>query len=295
MKGVMALFFLQLSLTGLAGFGLWLVLTDTILFPSLRTEKLYRENERKKSGGNWMDQLAAPLAKRLEPHISLNEYKREKLNHTLKTIGESKTAEQYTANAAAQSIILAAIGLTTGLVNPLLPVIVTGLAVYSYLKSMREPEKRLKEKREKIELELPRMASTISNSLSASRDVVKMLEHYRKVCGAELADELDVTLADMKTGNLQNALRGLENRIGSTQLSELVRGLLSVLRGEDQQLYFYTKNNEFRRESIEHQKQEIQKRPDKLMPYIAGIMFCFVVMLVYVLGCEVMQGQRIFL
>jgi hypothetical protein len=42
----------------------------------------------------------------------------------------------------------------------------------------------------------------------------------------------------------------MENRIGSTKLSELVRGLLSVLRGEDQQLYFYTKNaNSGERES----------------------------------------------
>lgn len=288
------MFFLQACLAGLFGAGLWMILTDTMLFPSLRTEKLYRENTRKKSGGNWIDQLAAPLAKRLEPHLMLNDYKKKKLNHTLKTIGEPKNAEQYTANAAAQSLILAAIGLTTGLLNPLLPIIVFALAVYSYFKSMSEPEKRLKEKRERIELELPRLASTISNSLSASRDVVKMLEHYRRVCGSQLADELDVTLADMKTGNVQNALRGLENRIGSTKLSELVRGLLSVLRGEDQQLYFYTKNMEFRRENIEHQKQDIQKRPDKLMPYIAGIMFCFIVMLIYILGSQVMQGEQIF-
>lgn len=285
--------FLQLSLAGLAGIGLWLILTDTLILPSLRTKKLYRESGRQKAKGSQMEKLAAPLAKRLEPHLKMNPYKQEKLDHTLKTIGDSRNAVQFTANMAAQSMILAAVGMAMLLINPIVPLIFIGAAVVAYFQNMKEPEKRLKEKREKIERELPRMASTISNSLSASRDVVKILEHYRRVCGPELAGELDITLADMKTGNSENALRGLENRIGSTKLSELVRGLLSVLRGEDQQLYFYTKNSEFRREGIERQKQEIQKRPEKLTPYMIGVVACFFVMLMYVLLYQVMQNQKI--
>lgn len=282
---------LQLCLAGLTGGGLWLLLTDTLILPSLRTQKIYRESRRQKVKGGLVRRLAAPLAKRLEPHIFMNPYKKERLDHTLSTIGEERNAVQYIASLLAQSLLLYATGLMTLPIYPLLPAVFIGGAVFAYFRSMKEPEKRLREKREKIERELPRMASTISNSLAASRDVVKILEHYRRVCGPELAEELDITLADMKTGNAENALRGLENRIGSTKLSELVRGLLSVLRGEDQQLYFYTKNSEFRREGIEHQKQEIQKRPDKLIPYIAVIVACFFVMVLYVVGYEIVQKQ----
>lgn len=274
----------------MAGIGAWLILTDFVLFPSLRTEKLYRKGVDKKSG-SWMDKLSDPLSKRLEPYMLMSDYKKERLTHTLRTVGDKHDAVQYAANAAAQAVILAAFGLLTAALNPLLPLAVIVLALVGYFKTMKEPEKLLKIKRERIELELPRFASTISNSLSVSRDIVKLMENYRKVCGPELSDELNVTLADMKTGNAQVALSGLENRIGSTKLSELVRGLLSVLRGEDQVLYFYTKNIEFRREYIEHRKQEIQKRPSKLTPYVVGVVGIFVVLMLYVLAYQVINNN----
>lgn len=44
--------------------------------------------------------------------------------------------------------------------------------------------------------------------------------------------ELDITTADMKSGNYKTALTRLETRIGSPMLSDLVRGLISVIRGE---------------------------------------------------------------
>ncbi len=192
---------LQLCLAGLTGGGLWLLLTDTLILPSLRTQKIYRESRRQKVKGGLVRRLAAPLAKRLEPHIFMNPYKKERLDHTLSTIGEERNAVQYIASLLAQSLLLSATGLMTLPIYPLLPAVFIGGAVFAYFRSMKEPEKRLREKREKIERELPRMASTISNSLAASRDVVKILEHYRRVCGPELAEELDITLADMKTGN----------------------------------------------------------------------------------------------
>lgn len=238
--------------------------------------------------------MADPIAARIEPLLMLNSYKKEKLTHLLTTIGDGHTAEQYTASAIAKSFLLAAVGLTTIFISPLLPAVFGAMAVVGYFQAMKEPDKLLKAKRERIELELPRFASTISNSLTASRDVVKILEQYRRVCGAELAGELEVTLADMKTGNPQNALRSFENRIGSTKLSELIRGLLSVLRGEDQVLYFYTKNVELRHEYIEYQKQTIQKRPDKLTGYILGIVGCFFVMLFYIIGTQLMGGSASF-
>lgn len=281
---------LQLTMFAMAGIGAWLILTDFVLFPSLRTEKLYRKGVDKKSG-SWMDKLSDPLSKRLEPYMLMSDYKKERLTHTLRTVGDKHDAVQYAAQAAAQAVILAAFGLLTAALNPLLPLAVIVLALVGYFKTMKEPEKLLKIKRERIELELPRFASTISNSLSVSRDIVKLMENYRKVCGPELSDELNVTLADMKTGNAQVALSGLENRIGSTKLSELVRGLLSVLRGEDQVLYFYTKNIEFRREYIEHRKQEIQKRPSKLTPYVVGVVGIFVVLMLYVLAYQVINNN----
>lgn len=281
--------FVIIAVFVLWSWGIYLLLTEYVIYPSRRTERLYQGGQRKKEG-SWVERVGAPLARWLEPKLSMNPYKEERLTHTLRTIGEPHNAIQYMASAMAQSVIVMLIGVPGMVLTPLFPLVTIVCGVVAYLHTMGEPEKRLAEKRERIERELPRFASTISNSLSVSRDIVKLMENYRRVCGPELADELDVTLADLKTGNAQTALKGLENRIGSTKLSELVRGLLSVLRGEDQTLYFYTKNVEFRKEYMEVSKQEIQKRPSKLTPYIVAIVICYLVMLLYILGYQVMRG-----
>ena len=49
-----------------------------------------------------------------------------------------------------------------------------------------------------------------------------MLTSYRRVAGRDFAAELDQTIADMKTGNYENALLRFETRIGSPMLSDVV-------------------------------------------------------------------------
>ena len=58
------------------------------------------------------------------------------------------------------------------------------------------------------------------------------------VAGKDFGAELDQTIADMKTGNYENALIHFETRIGSPMLSDVIRGLIGVLRGDDQRMYF---------------------------------------------------------
>ena len=50
--------------------------------------------------------------------------------------------------------------------------------------------------------------------------------------------ELEITIADMASGNEENALTRMESRIGSTMLSDVVRGLISVKRGDNGIMYF---------------------------------------------------------
>lgn len=68
--------------------------------------------------------------------------------------------------------------------------------------------------------------------------MLKILTSYRRVAGKDFGAELDQTIADMKTGNYENALIHFETRIGSPMLSDVIRGLIGVLRGDDQRMYF---------------------------------------------------------
>ena len=262
------------------------MVTEYVLLPSLparkaiTTDKLDREQ-------NWVERLLEPVTKYILYKYPWNDYKLEKLESTLSTVGNKKGARRYTAEALAQAAAITLFAIPLAFISPILSVLPPVAAFVGYSREMKAPEKALKVKRAKIEKELPKFASTISHSLHTTRDVVKILSSYRKVCGDELREEIDITLADMKSGNYEAALRNLEGRIGSTKLSELVRGLLSVIRGEDQTVYFSIKNEELRKEYIEIKKREISMRPGKLKIIIIPTVVLILVLFVYIFGSQI--------
>ena len=61
--------------------------------------------------------------------------------------------------------------------------------------------------------------------------MLNILKSYQRNAGHAMKRELEITIADMASGNEENALTRMESRIGSTMLSDVVRGLISVKRG----------------------------------------------------------------
>ncbi|PWS15307.1 secretion protein F, partial [Klebsiella pneumoniae] len=80
------------------------------------------------------------------------------------------------------------------------PVIIL-LAIAVLFKELRLADEVLRQKREEIEYELPRFVSTVSQSLKATRDVPAILQSYQKSAGESFRQELEITIADMKSGN----------------------------------------------------------------------------------------------
>ncbi len=274
------------------GVGLYFIITEYVLLPSQGARKAISASRIVKDR-SWIEILLEPMTKYLEEKVPWNDYKMEKLDLTLRTVGKEQTARRYCAEAMAQAISIGAFALPLIFLFFPLALLPAGAAVFSYLRDMKEPDKLLKIKRERIEAELPKFASTISNSLHTTKDVIKILRSYRKVCGDELREELDITLADMKTGTDETALRKLEGRIGSPKLSELVRGLLSVLRGEDQAMYFAVKNEELRKEYIERQKREILMRPGKLKGITMATVMLMLVIFIYIFAAQIMGSYTL--
>ncbi|MFA9381180.1 MAG: hypothetical protein ACERKO_08975 [Acetanaerobacterium sp.] len=268
------------------GVGMYFIVTEYVLLPSRDARKAISASRIVKDR-SWIEVLLDPLTKFLEEKIPWNDYKMEKLDLTLKTVGKDQTARRYCAEAMAQAAAIAVFAFPLLFVFFPLALLPAGMAVFSYHRDMKEPDKLLKIKRDKIEAELPKFASTISNSLHTTKDVIRILTSYRKVCGDELREELDITLADMKSGTDETALRKLEGRIGSPKLSELVRGLLSVLRGEDQAMYFSIKNEELRKEYIERQKRDILMRPGKLKGVTVATVVLMIVIFIYIFVAQI--------
>ncbi|MDN0033748.1 hypothetical protein QVN85_12630 [Oscillibacter valericigenes] len=235
--------------------------------------------------------LQNQLAEKIAPRLELDPIKQSQTAALLRNLGHSESPELFHAQALAGSLFAAALCTILLLFSVPFGLVGMGLAGISfYRKRQKMLEKELAAKRAAIERELPQFASTIRQSLGTTRDVVAILSSYRRVCGPALAGEIDKTINDMTTGNAERAIRALESRVASPKLGQLTRGLLAVLRGDDQRMYFDVLAEEYRKSQNEEVERELLRRPQKLYPYMGAMFVGFALMLVVSLGTEILSG-----
>ena len=145
-----------------------------------------------------------------------------------------------------------------------------------------------------MEKEIPRFALSIGQSLENDRDVLKILTSYRRIAGKEFGAELDQTIADMKTGNYEQALLHLEARVDSPLLSDVTRGLIGVLRGDDQRMYFQMITFDMRQIEQNDLKKEASKRPRMIQRYSMMMLLCIIMIYMVVLCIEVFDSLGVF-
>lgn len=149
------------------------------------------------------------------------------------------------------------------------------MAVLLYFQEMQKADERLKAKRDEIEAQLPRLVATIEQELKSGRNVVGMLERFRMNAGESLSGELDILIADMRSSNYEAALTRFESRINSPMLSDVVRGLIGVLRGDDSAVYFQMLSHDFKQIELQRLKAEAQKIPPKIRVFSFVMLMCF--------------------
>lgn len=230
--------------------------------------------------------LSALLAKRLP----LSDYYKRKTAATLRSAGISLTPEAFLAKAMVKAGLLFSAGIALLPLLPLLSPLLIFLAIALFFKDFRSADETVRKKREQIEAELPRFVATIAQELKASRDVLRILEVYAQHAGESLRHELLITIADMKSGSLETALLRLETRIGSTMLSDLVRGLLAVLRGDQGVVYFEMLAHDFKLEEIQQLKRIALKRPGKIRKYSFLMLACYMLTYMVIIGMEIMKA-----
>lgn len=233
------------------------------------------------------DVYLTKIADKLSPLLKMDPIKRNKLLLTLSIAGIPLTPESYTIKAFLTALVTALAGLPLFFIMPLMGSLVIGLAVLMWFSTYYKAFDLVKKRKQLIEAELPRFAVSIQQSLSTDRDVLKLLTSYRRIAGSHLGQELDTTIADMKTGNYENALLHLQNRVGSTMLSDIVRGLIGTLRGDDQQMYFKMLVFDMRQIEQNNLKKEAAKRPKQMQKYSMMMLFCILLIYVVVLSVEV--------
>ena len=227
-------------------------------------------------------------------YLRLDRLKRNKVQRALDIAGLQLTPEVYTARAWVTAGAVGLCAIPMAFLIPLLVPILIGLAVALWFSTYYAAFDFVKKRRKLIEGEIPRFALTVGQSLENDRDVLKILTSYRRVAGKDFGAELDQTIADMKTGNYENALIRFETRIGSPMLSDVIRGLIGVLRGDDQRMYFKMITFDMRQIEQNNLKKEAAKRPKKIQRYSMMMLICIMIIYLVVLCTEVMSSLGAF-
>ena len=234
------------------------------------------------------------IAGLLAPLLKLDRLKRNKLQSALHIAGVELTPEVYTAKAWVTAGAAGLCSLPMAFVMPLMVPLLVGLAVALWFSTYYAVFDYVRKRRKLIEAEIPRFALTIGQNLENDRDVLKILTSYRRVAGRDYGAELDQTIADMITSNYENALLHFETRIGSPMLSDVVRGLVGVRRGDDQRMYFKMICFDMRQIEQNNLKKEAAKRPKKIQRYSMMMLICIMIIYLVVLCTEVLSSLGAF-
>ena len=275
----------------LLAFGLFFILADVLKLPYLSTAKAVLNTTRaEKKAVKSIETYLMTWAVKLSKYIRMDEYHKSRMKNILKATGMNMTPEVYQAYAFVKcgAILLGVIPCL--LVFPLLAPFVVFLAVMIYFKETRKADEKLKVKRDEIENELPRFVANVEQELKNSRDVLSIIENFKKNAGAAFAGELDILAADMRSSSYEAALTRFEARLNSPMLSDVVRGLIGVLRGDDSAVYFQMLAHDFKQLELQKLKSEAQKIPPKIRVFSFLMLLCFLLTYLAIIAFEILKS-----
>ena len=272
--------------------GLFLLLSGFLKLPTLRTGRaMMQSGKKEKKLQKTLDAFYMDGAAYLGKYIGMNAYKKSRMQNVLNAAGLKMTPETYMAYAYLKAGSIFLLILPALHVFPLLAILLVLLGVMVYYKETRKAEELVREKREQIEGELYRFVSTITQELKNSRDVLSMLEHYKENAGEMFQKELDIVCADMRSSSYEAALTRFEARLNSPQLSDVVRGLIGVLRGDDGAVYFQMLTHDFKQAELQRLKAKAAKIPPKIRVFSFAMLLCFLATYFAIIGYEIIKSM----
>jgi tight adherence protein C len=275
----------------LLAIGLFLISADLLKLPSIATQKaMLSAGKQGKEKAKTVDVLLMGWAVKLAKYIPMDEYKKSRMKNTLNAAGMNLTPEEFISSAILKSGIIALLIIPCLMILPLTAPILMFISIIIYFKEIRKADEILKIKKEKIEVELPRFVATITQELKASRDVLSIIENYKKNAGEEFAEELDILTADMRSSSYEAALTRFEARINSPMLSDITRGLIGVLRGDDGSMYFQMLSHDMKQLELQRLKAQAMKIPPKIRVFSFVMLMCFLMTYMAIIVYEIIRS-----
>ncbi len=271
--------------------GLFFLVADLIKLPTLATEKalILATNTSKKDVS--MDVLVGDWATKLEKYIKIDEFKRTRLDKALNAAGIPQTPEEYVAACMLKGGLITLLAIPCLFLLPIVAPFCLVIGIMTYFKEVGKADKLLQEKRDKVESQLPRFAATIAQEVQNSRDILAILERFKKSANEEFAAELDILTADMRSSSYESALSRCQTRLNSPMLVDIMQGFSTVLRGDDGKVYFQMLAREFREWELRKLKAEAMKIPPKIRKLSFSIMVALLLVYLTIIVYEIIRSM----
>lgn len=273
--------------------GIILILSDCLKLPYRKTENAAEHLIKGNSNGfTGINNALEKFARAFEKSIKINEYKRAVILSNLQTAGLEITPERHISNCVVKALVIAFLALPAYYFSPFLS---AGVLIFAFLKYQNSVQltKQIKKKIEEIETELPRFVFSIEGTLRHSRDLLGMIENYYKNAGEYLKKELKITAADIRSGNEVEAIKRLESRVASPMMSDVCRGLISIIEGGDTLFYWQSlslKFSDIQRQQLLRKANKVPRRVNRLS---MALFICFMILYIVVVLLSISKSFSI--
>lgn len=281
--------------------------TLTRVAPKLTIKKLKKSSEIKiDSKTQLYNVIVLPLIKPVSLLVKLESEKEIMYAAKLKRAGVNLSPKEYYARAIIMSVISLFLSFLMLLIGARLLIFVTLiLSVVIYIHFITEINDILKQKKEAIEWGLPSFIRSIIYKIgnnedgSVKADLIDIFEDYYKVINSSKENlifqyDIAVLITEMKSMNIEIALRNFDERVGMTPVTFLVQSLIGINRGENQNLRLETLASDMSKLAKENLKRELDKRPEKIKGVNLYLTIIGIITLVTPIVMHLIKGLGIF-
>jgi len=227
-----------------AGF---LICRQLLKIPKLSMKKNIKHLQVQKEmpGKQLLTRFVMPLVKPISRFIPIDPVKEARMASMLQRGGLTLTPQEYYARAILCVFFtwpLAPLFVVIGAPHLLPIVVIFSVVVFRHFTT--DLNDALKEKKRRIEIELPGFVRSIlyrleENKHDGSRivvqvDLIQIFEDYLKVASDTFRRDVAILVLEMKALDIETGLRHFNERLGLTDVSFLVNALIGLHRGEHQ-------------------------------------------------------------
>ena len=267
--------------------------------PPAQAEKAFMASvmPKKTAAERVTDELVSPFAVILEPLVRIPEAKEIKIQSELKRAGIRESPKMYYARAIAVTLLLTPLPVIVVILGiNIFAIFSVLLLITVFLKQTGRHKERLKKKKDIIEKGLPGFIRAILYKLSESKegvvkaDLIAIFENYLKVANPAFTYDISVLIMEMKSKDIEAALRNFNNRLAIPEVTFLSNALIGITRGEHQNDALASLAREMDVKSKENIRKELDKRPKKVFFACIPLVCVAFIAIAYVLVIALMSG-----